>query len=439
MSDIFTKLPAWKLFSKCAFPNMISASFLAFYYIVDGIFVGKYLGNNALAALGLVLPFIIMSFAIADTIGVGSAVQISMKLGKNQKEEAKTMFSACIVIILAFSFLMGFIEYFLGPLLIDLLNVSKEVKELCKEILIVFALFAPITMISFALDNYLRICGKTFYSMIINIIIALSNLFFDYLFIVVLGWGVFSAALATCIGLSLGGIFGILPFLIQNLELKFTKIALSFKEFKNIIYNGSSEFFNNVSTSLFSIFANLVLLNLAGTKGVAAFSIILYINTFIISLLISMCDAMQPALSFNYAKKDIKRVKNLIIPILISAFIFSITILFIVLTFKENLISFFSKDKNKEFLDFGSHALMIFSFNYLIIWINVLSTSFLTAFNKPKSSLIISLNQNLFIPLIFLFILPLFLNLNGVWLTPLMANIFVLILSFIFLRKIFAK
>ncbi|QWU80387.1 MATE family efflux protein [Campylobacter novaezeelandiae] len=439
MSDIFTKLSAWKLFSKCAFPNMISASFLAFYYIVDGIFVGKYLGNNALAALGLVLPFIIMSFAIADTIGVGSAVQISMKLGKNQKEEAKTMFSACIVIILAFSFLMGFIEYFLGPLLIDLLNVSKEVKELCKEILIVFALFAPITMISFALDNYLRICGKTFYSMIINIIIALSNLFFDYLFIVVLGWGVFSASLATCIGLSLGGIFGILPFLIQNLELKFTKIALSFKEFKNIIYNGSSEFFNNVSTSLFSIFANLVLLNLAGTKGVAAFSIILYINTFIISLLISMCDAMQPALSFNYAKKDIKRVKNLIIPILISAFIFSITILFIVLTFKENLISFFSKDKNKEFLDFGSHALMIFSFNYLIIWINVLSTSFLTAFNKPKSSLIISLNQNLFIPLIFLFILPLFLNLNGVWLTPLMANIFVLILSFIFLRKIFAK
>lgn len=439
MSDIFTKLPAWKLFSKCAFPNMISASFLAFYYIIDGIFVGKYLGNNALAALGLVLPFIIMSFAIADTIGVGSAVQISMKLGKNQKEEAKTMFSTCIVIILAFSFLMGFIEYFLGPLLIDLLNVSKEVRELCKEILIVFALFAPITMISFALDNYLRICGKTFYSMIINIIIALSNLFFDYLFIVVLGWGVFSAALATCIGLSLGGIFGILPFLIQNLELKFTKIALSFKEFKNIIYNGSSEFFNNVSTSLFSIFANLVLLNLAGTKGVAAFSIILYINTFIISLLISMCDAMQPALSFNYAKKDIKRVKNLIIPILISAFIFSITILFIVLIFKENLISFFSKDKNKEFLDFGSHALMIFSFNYLIIWINVLSTSFLTAFNKPKSSLIISLNQNLFIPLIFLFILPLFLNLNGVWLTPLMANIFVLILSFIFLRKIFAK
>lgn len=439
MSDIFTKLPAWKLFSKCAFPNMISASFLAFYYIIDGIFVGKYLGNNALAALGLVLPFIIMSFAIADTIGVGSAVQISMKLGKNQKEEAKTMFSTCIVIILAFSFLMGFIEYFLGPLLIDLLNVSKEVRELCKEILIVFALFAPITMISFALDNYLRICGKTFYSMIINIIIALSNLFFDYLFIVVLGWGVFSAALATCIGLSLGGIFGILPFLIQNLELKFTKIALSFKEFKNIIYNGSSEFFNNVSTSLFSIFANLVLLNLAGTKGIAAFSIILYINTFIISLLISMCDAMQPALSFNYAKKDIKRVKNLIIPILISAFIFSITILFIVLIFKENLISFFSKDKNKEFLDFGSHALMIFSFNYLIIWINVLSTSFLTAFNKPKSSLIISLNQNLFIPLIFLFILPLFLNLNGVWLTPLMANIFVLILSFIFLRKIFAK
>ncbi|MBK1973430.1 MATE family efflux transporter [Campylobacter sp. TTU-622] len=439
MSDIFIKLSAWKLFFKCAFPNMISAAFMVLYYIIDGIFVGKYLGNNALAALGLVIPFIMMSFALTDTIAIGSSVQISMKLGKNQKKEAKTMFSACIIIILAFSFFMGFVEYFLGPLLIDLLNVSKEVKELCKEILIVFALFAPITMISFALDNYLRICGKTFYSMIINIIIALSNLFFDYLFIVVLGWGVFSAALATCIGLSLGGILGILPFLIQNLELKFTKLSMSFKEFKNIIYNGSSEFFNNISASLFSIFANLVLLHLVGVKGVAAFSIILYIDAFVISLLISMCDAMQPALSFNYAKKDIRRVKDLMKPILISAFIFSILMLVIILLFKENLVGFFSKDKDEEFLKFGTYALMIFSFNYLITWINTLSGSFLTAFNKPTLSLIISLNQSLFVPLILLFILPLFLNLNGVWLTPLIADFFVLFLSFFFLRKIIFK
>ncbi|PCM55430.1 MATE family efflux transporter, partial [Campylobacter sp. BCW_8712] len=93
---------------------------------------------------------------------------------------------------------------------------------------------------------------------IMNIIIALSNIVFDYLFIVVFGWGLFSVALATCLGIVLSGIFGIIPFLFQNLELKFSSLYINLRIFKNILYNGSSEFFGNISGSLYSIFANFV-------------------------------------------------------------------------------------------------------------------------------------------------------------------------------------
>lgn len=439
MSSIFSTLSPFRLFIKCAVPNVISMAFISFYYIVDGIFVGKYLGSDALAALALIIPFIMMSFALADMIAIGSAVQISMHLGLGKKNLAKKIFSSSMLIIFISSCLIGILEYFLTPVLIDGLNVGDEIKIMAKECMLVFALFAPFTMLSFALDNYLRICGKTAYSMLMNVLIALSNIVFDYIFIVELGLGLFSAALATCLGLVLGGVFGIFPFLFQNLELKFSSLYMNLTIFKKIIYNGSSEFFGNISGSLYSVFANLVLLKIASIEAVAAFSIILYMDNFIIMLMIAMGDAMQPVLSYNYAKKDFSRIKAIIRVVFFAGGILSLFSIILVWVFGENLIIFFVKDEDKDFIHFTYMALILFASNYIFAWFNVLSGSFLTAFNKSGFSLVLSLMQNLFIPLCFLLILPYFIGLNGVWLSPFFAEFCVLILAFIFLITIFKR
>lgn len=437
MSNIFSTLNPTRLFIKCALPNVISMAFISLYYVIDGIFIGRYLGHEALASFGLVLPFIMISFVIADTIAIGSSVQIAMKLGLKKNNEANQIFSSCLLIILGFSCVIGFLKYFLSPLILDFLDIDNTIKKQCLEVLKVFALFSPLTMLSFALDNYLRICAKTTYSMIINICIALSNIFFDYLFIVCFGWGLFSAALATCLGLTLGGILGILPFLYQNLTLKFVKFHISFKTFKNIIYNGSSEFFNNISASVFSIFANSLLLKISGVEAVAAFSIILYIDSFIISLLIAMCDAMQPALSFNWAKQDFKRVKSLLKPLFISMGFFSLLCFIFILFYKKDVITLFSKKNDLDFIMFTSSALIIFSLNYLITWINILISSFLTACNKPSLSLIISLGQNCFLPILWIFILSHFFGLNGIWIAPFIADFCIIFLALYFLKTSF--
>ncbi|ECP7275731.1 MATE family efflux transporter [Campylobacter jejuni] len=437
MSNIFSTLSPFRLFIKYAVPNVISMAFISFYYVVDGIFVGKYLGSHALAALALIIPFVMMSFALADMIAIGSAVQISMHLGLSKKNLAKKIFSSSILIIFLISCFIGILEYFLSPILISYLNVNDEIKIMAKECMLIFALFAPFTMLSFALDNYLRICGKATYSMVMNVIIALSNIVFDYIFIVELGWGLFSAALATCLGLVLGGIFGIFPFLFENLELKFSSLYMNLRIFKNILYNGSSEFFGNISGSLYSVFANFVLLKISNTQAVAAFSIILYIDSFIIMLIIAIGDAMQPVLSYNYAKKDFLRIKAIMKVAFFAGGILSLFSMIVIFIFGENLIALFAKENDQEFKNFAYTALMLFTFNYLFAWFNVLSGSFLTAFNKASFSLILSLSQNLFMPLCFLLILSYFIGLNGVWLSPFFAEFCVLILTWIFLKKIF--
>lgn len=437
MSNIFSTLSPFRLFMKCAVPNVVSMAFISVYYAVDGIFVGKYLGSDALAALALIIPFVIMSFALADMIAIGSAVQIAMNLGRGKKKLAQKIFSSSMLIIFIISCCVGLLEYFLSPVLIEFLDVSSQIKTMAKECMLVFALFAPFTMLSFALDNYLRICGKSTYSMVMNVIIALSNILLDYLFIVVLGWGLFSAVLATCLGLVLGGIFGILPFLLQNLELKFTGVFMSLKLFKSIVYNGSSEFFGNISGSLYNVFANLILLKIANTQAVAAFSIVLYVDSFIMMLIIAMGDAMQPALSYNYAKKDFTRIRAIMKVIFLAGGLLSIFSILMIFAFGENGVKLFAKDNDEAFIHFAYLALAFFALNYLFAWFNTLCSSFFTAFNKPSFSLILSLSQNLFIPLCFLFILPYFMGLNGVWLSPFFAEFCVLILAFVFLKKLF--
>ncbi|EAK6678122.1 MATE family efflux transporter, partial [Campylobacter coli] len=145
MSNIFSTLSPFRLFVKCAVPNVISMAFISFYYIVDGIFVGKYLGNDALAALALIIPFIMISFALADMIAIGSAVQISMHLGLGKKHLARKIFSSSMLIIFLISCLVGILEYLLSPVLIDFLDVNEDIKSMAKECMLVFALFAPFT------------------------------------------------------------------------------------------------------------------------------------------------------------------------------------------------------------------------------------------------------------------------------------------------------
>ncbi|MCV3384482.1 MATE family efflux transporter [Campylobacter lari] len=426
-----------KLFTKCALPNMASMAFIYLYVIIDGIFVGRYLGSDALAAMNLMMPFIMISFALADMIAIGSSVQIAINLGKEKVEKARAIFSFCIVLIFAISCLMGILGFFLAQALSAFMGANENIQNLSTEYMQIFAIFAPFTMLAFAMDNYLRICGKNFYSMIVNVVTALSNIFLDWLFIVVFDWGLFSAALATCIGMFLGSILGILPFVFKDLVLKFKKPIIKLQILKNILYNGSSEFFSNISSSFYTILANAFLLELSGNTAVAAFSVILYLSTFIFMLILAMCDSMQPALSYNYGHKNIARIQAIFKRIFFASWIISIVVFLLVYFFNDILVSIFNKDNNQNFAHIAQNALYLFCFSFLFSWFGKICASFFTALDKPLLSLGISITQSLIFPSLALLILTHFLGINGVWLATLIGDICVIFIASFFLYKTF--
>ena len=200
---LFSKTPPLKLFFLASIPGSISMLASALYQILDGVFVGQFLGTTAFAAINLAMPFVIINFSLADLIGVGSSVPISVCLGKKQEKEANNIFTCACLLILATGVLIGAILFSAAPLLIQMMGAKGTFAELAVQYMRVYALSSPLTTIIFAVDNYLRICGFIRGSMVINILMSVISAVLEFLFLGVFRWGVWAAALATCTGMFL--------------------------------------------------------------------------------------------------------------------------------------------------------------------------------------------------------------------------------------------
>ena len=170
-SEVFAKLPPTKLFFRCAVPAVVTSVFGALYSVVDGMFVGRYLGEDALAAINLIMPVIMIVEALSNMIATGASVNISMLLGAGKREEASRVFSFSVRFILILSCVISALGFFFARPFIVLLapGASEEAVRLSTVYLRVYAVFGPLIPIYFAMDNYLRVCGKERLSMAIGV------------------------------------------------------------------------------------------------------------------------------------------------------------------------------------------------------------------------------------------------------------------------------
>ena len=180
---LFAETPPVRLFFMASLPGAVSMLASALYQLLDGMMVGQILGETPFAALNLAMPFVIINFALADLIGVGSSVPIAMNLGKGKDEEANNIFScACLMIVLA-GVAVGAILFAGAPALMRLMGADGQLLKNAVSYLRVYALCSPLTTIVFAMDNYLRICGKIRFSMLLNVIMSVMIAGFEFVFL----------------------------------------------------------------------------------------------------------------------------------------------------------------------------------------------------------------------------------------------------------------
>ena len=419
----FETMQPTRLFFHCAIPSMVSMAVSSLYTVADGIFVGRFIGQDALAAVNLVMPLVMICFALADMVAVGSSVQISILLGRREEDQARVIFSSCVKLIAAFSCLAGLLGFFLARPALLTMGAGENVTELAAQYIRVYAVFSPLVMVFFAIDNYLRVCGKARYSMVLNVVTALGNILLDFVFIVLLRWGIWSAALASCLSLSLGTVLAMVPFFRKKLKLYFVRGILSLRQLGHLLANGSSELFTNIASSAMMLILNAVLLRIGGSLAVAAVSVVMYVDSIVNSLIFGLADSMQPAISYCHGCGLRMRVRALEKRVLLTAAAISLAALIFMRSCGGGLIALFVQKGDSALLTMSLRAMELFSLSYVVSWVDACLGSYLTALDRPGRSLAVTLCGTLVFPVLSLGILAPLWGLDGVWCMPLAAGV----------------
>lgn len=423
-SEIFVKLPPTKLFFRCAIPSMITMAFVSLYQIADGLFVGRFIGGDALAAVNLIMPIIMLVFGFINLIATGASVRVSVLLGERKSEEASLVFTFTLKVIFFLSCILGFLGFVFAEPFVQLLapGAAEQAIEYGITYIRVYAAFAPMMLIYHATDNYLRACGKERLSMWLSIVTQALNILLDVILIVFLGQGVWAAAFTSCLSMAIGSVITLWLFVGKRMDLYYTKGTVKRSVFIHILANGSSEFFSSISMSIMSIVFNFFLLKYGGTTAVAAFSVIMYVDSFVGMFLFGMADSLQPAISYCYGAGRMDKVKAIFWRIILGALVLSAVSLLFMLFAGPYVAPLFVKPGDKELLTVSIVGMKMFSLSYLTGWVDMCFSSFFTALEHPVRSLLTSFFGTLVFPIVFLAILTPVWQLNGVWITAVAAS-----------------
>ena len=432
---LFSKTPPVKLFFIAAFPGAISMLASALYQTLDGVFVGQFLGETAFAALNLAMPFVIINFALADLIGVGSSVPISICLGKKEEEKANNIFTCSCIMIVASGAIIGAILFVTAPFLIQLMGAEGEFAELATQYLRVYALCSPVTTIIFAVDNFLRICGYIRGSMFLNIFMSALSGILELLFLGVFRWGIWGAALATCSGILVCAFIAFIPFFRKKTLLRFCRPRFNAKMIRQIISCGNPNFLNNIAGRITAILMNAILVRLGGETAVSVYGILMFADGFIQPLLYGMCDSLQPAVGYNWGARKFSRVRAIEKCCFTASGIVSLIAVIVIALFPEQITKLFMAGANSDIMSLSITALRLFSLTYITRWFSFATQSYMLAVEKPLPASLISVSTALIFPVILIGIMwPL--GLTGIWLNFAATSILAGLMSLIILKKL---
>ena len=221
----------------------------------------------------------------------------------------------------------------------------------------------------------------------------------------------------------------------KKVTLRFTKPKVDVKEILYIIYNGSSEFLSNISNSIMAIITNGFLLYYGGPVGVAAFSIVMYIDALISPILFGMIDSILPVISYNYGAKDYKRITQFFKITCIVGFTISILTMIIIFIFPDFLVGLFSSKSDVDIIYMGKIALLLSAPSYLFKWFTMAVGSFLTGLEKATESIVVMLVESVILPLILIVVLTKAIGVYGIFIAPSIGGIISVAIAFILWRK----
>ena len=419
LSDHFT----YRRLIRFTLPSIAMMIFTSIYSVVDGIFVSNFVGETPFASLNLIIPFILIIQALGFTLGPGGSALVAVMLGRGERKKANEMFSLVIYSLIVLGAVFTVAGILLAEPVARLLGADESMLGYCVEYARICFLGTIPVMLQYAFQSFFITAEKPKLGLYVTLAAGVSNMLLDWILVGVLKWGLKGAAVATVTSMVVGGGIPVIYFFRKNSSLlRLGKTRWYGRELLRAAGNGASEFVTDISMSLVSMLYNFQLMKYAGQSGVAAYGIIMYTNFLFIGIFFGYAMGVGPVIGYHYGAGNEDELKNVfkrsIRMIVIAGFVITVVS---ALTASVQALIFASQ--NEVLLSMAILAIRIYSINYLFCGINVFGSSFFTALNNGLVSAVLSSVRAVVFQVIFVFVLPAFFGLTGIWISIVAAEL----------------
>lgn len=417
------------------FVSATTASLMVFclYSVVDGLMVAHGVGEYAMSAVNLALPFTNMLFAIAITFAVGASTIIAIYMAQKKQHEADELLSQNLVVLIVIGLIITAVVMIFTEPVARLLGANEITLDYTVDYLKGLAPFSVFFLISYNLEVLIKTDGFPQVALITVIIGCLSNCVMDYIAIFILDMGTYGAAVATGLSQLITSVIYVVHFLGKKCSFKIRKFSFDAHIYKRLIPLGFADGITELCSGVMMFLFNRTLMRYIGNDGLVTYTIIAYVNTVVINLMMGVSQGSQPLISFYYGEGNRQKCRTLLKYGIRTVAVMAAVVFGALYIFSEQVVGVFLKDVDEGLIQYSVGAFRIYSFSYIILGFNVLVGGFMTALERPKQAIAISIGRGLVLQSASLLGLALAFGASGIWYTPILSEAMCLIMSVIFL------
>ena len=383
--------------------------------LVDAIFIGRYAGSDALAAVNLVSPMLSFFFGAGIILSVGGTVSSAKYMGEGNLEKASAMFSKAMgALLLASLLFVSAVLLFTNPIL-SFLGARGALVEPARLYLRTLMFFGPVLPCAYALSQFARVDQQPALASFGLALSACVNILLDFVLIGLFDLGVFGAAMATGTGFSCTLVLFLHHFFSQKSRLKLSRPHGGWLELFRAGANGGAEFINEMSIGMVMLFLNRLMIDRFGADGVAAFTVVNYGSWFGLTMAYGLSDTLAPLVSANYGARLKSRVHALLRISMLTLFCIGSCMFLLFSLQPETIIDLFVPG-NRHVAAIALEFITDYRWGFLFSGLNMGLVCYLTGLHRPGQAMSLALLRSLVLPLILLAVLPICLAERGIYL-----------------------
>ena len=429
LSDHFT----YKKLFRFTLPSIVMMIFSSIYGVVDGLFVSHFAGKAEFTAVNFIMPFLMILGAFGFVFGAGGSALIAKTAGEGDKKRANGLFS----LIVYTSIILGVIIAVVGILTIrpvaELLGAKGVLLDNCVLYGRIILVAMPAFMLQMEFQTFFITAERPTLGLYVTVASGVANMVLDLLLVGVFNLGLVGAALATAISQAVGGFVPLVYFFSKNSSLlRLGKPTLELRPLVQTCANGSSELMSNISMSIVGMLYNVQLLAVAGEDGVAAYGVLMYVTMIFIAIFIGYSIGTAPIVSYHFGAANTDELKSIFKKSLVIIGACSVVMLALGELLAHPLSQIFV-GYDEGLFNMTVRGFYIYSFSFLFSGIAIWGSGFFTALNNGLVSAIISFLRTLVFQISAVLILPIFFELDGIWLSIVVAEVMAAVVTAFFL------